>query len=217
MASPRLTNEKDIILALHAQGYSQAEIIRHVREEYGREIKRSTLSDFLKSQPKPGRAAFDEDEELERALPPLAGRTEGQAAEPSTALATFYKATADEMIDKLVQVVEGLQQVKQEGDTHYKALSGKIDTLGKRLRGEVPRSTLRRIWVRTFVAWGLLFVAVFVWQPTFIATTVLSMGHQGHTASVWLRGQGEALWSTVAEWVWGQPAVPVKPARKAVR
>ena len=164
------------------------------------------MSDFVKSLPKPGRAEFDEDEEPARALPPLGARADGQLSEQSKALADFYKATADELIDKLAQVIEGLQQVKREGDTRHEALSGKIDTLGRRLRGEVPRFVLRRIWVRSFVAWGMLVVGVFVWQPQLVPTT-----------SLWVRKQGTALWTTVSGWVWGPSAVSVTSPRKSIR
>ena len=81
-----------------------------------------------------------------------------------------------------------------------------IDGLRKQLRGEVPRSTLRRIWGRTIAAWFLVLTLLFVWQPMLIPTTAL-----------WVRGQGNALWSTVSGWLWVPSVVPAKPAKKAGR
>jgi Clr5 domain len=198
---------KQEILKLYIEeDYSQAQIIRHFQEQYGAELKRSTLSDFLKGQPKPGWVEGNEVEASERVLAPVGVRAEVQAAEHDTMLAHVAKATAEEVIDRMAQLIEGIQQLKREGDNHYGELHGKIDALRKQLRGEVPRSTLRRIWVRTVAAWFLVLTLFFVWQPTLIPTTAL-----------WVRGQGNALWSTVSGWLWVPSAVPAKPAKKAGR
>jgi hypothetical protein len=196
---------EEILKLYTEEDHSQAQIIRYFQEQYGVELKRSTLSDYLKGQSKPARAELLQEDEPER-VPPLVGaRAEVQGSEDMM-LARFAKATADEVIDKLGQLIEGVQQIKMEADTYHKALSGKIDTLDKRLRGEVPRSTLRRIWRRSLGTCGLLFLGFTLWQPTLIANT-----------SLWARGQGEAVWSTVSGWVWGPSAVPAKPARKVTR
>jgi hypothetical protein len=85
--------------------------------------------------------------------------TGAEVSEQFTALADFYKANADEMIEKLAMVMEGLQQLHQDGNSRHEALSGKLDAVLLRLRGEVPSSVLRRIFGRGVLA-GMLLVAV---------------------------------------------------------
>jgi hypothetical protein len=198
--------KQEILKLYMEEDYTQAQIIRHFQEHYNAELKRSTLSDFLKGQPKPGRVEGDEAEASERVLAPVGVRAEVQAAGDDTRLAQVAKATAEEVIDRMVQLIEGVQQLKREGDSHYEALDGKVEALRKQLRGEVPRSTLHRIWGRTIAAWLLVFTLFFVWQPTLVPTTAL-----------WVRGQGAALWSTVSGWLWVPSVVPAKPAKKAGR
>lgn len=198
--------KQDILKLYMEENYTQAQIIRYFQEHYGVELKRSTLSDFLKDQPKPGRGEREEEGALARVLASTEARAEVQTAGHETALAHVAKATAEEVIDRLAQLIEGVQQLKREGDSHYGELHGKIDGLRKQLRGEVPRSTLRRIWGRTIAAWFLVFALFFIWQPTLIPTSAL-----------WVRGQGNALWSTVSGWLWVPSAVPAKPAKKAGR
>ena len=198
---------KQEILKLYLEeDYNQAQIIRYFQERYGVELKRSTLSDFLKDQPKPGRGEGEEDGALARVLASTEARAEVRTAEPNAMLAHVAKATAEEVIDRLAHLIEGVQQLKREGDSHYGELGGKIDGLRKQLRGEVPRSTLHRIWGRTIAAWFLVFALCFVWQPTLVPSTAL-----------WVRGQGNALWSTVSGWLWVPSAVPAKPAKKPGR
>jgi hypothetical protein len=199
-------HKQEILKLYMEEDYSQAEIIRHFQEQYNVTLKRSTLSDFLKGLPRPGQVESNEGEASERMLAPVGARAEAQTAEHDTTLAQVAKATADEVIDRMAQLIEGVQQLKREADSHYGELGGKIDGLRKQLRGEVPRSTLRRIWGRTIAAWFLVLTLLFVWQPMLIPT-----------AALWVRGQGNVLWSTVSGWLWVPSAAPVKPAKKAGR
>jgi hypothetical protein len=199
-------HKQEILKLYMEEDYTQAQIIRYFQEKYNAELKRSTLSDFLKGLPKLGRVEREEEGALDRVLASTEARAEGQTAGHDTRLAQVAKATADEVIDRLAQLVEGVQQLKREADSHYGELGGKIDGLRKQLRGEVPRSTLRRIWVRTVAAWLLVLTLFFIWQPMLIPSTAL-----------WVRGQGNALWSTVSGWLWVPSTVPAKPAKKAGR
>jgi hypothetical protein len=52
----------------------------------------------------------------------------------------------------------------------------------------------------------LVLTLFFIWQPMLIPSTAL-----------WVRGQGNALWSTVSGWLWVPSTVPAKPAKKAGR
>ena len=71
-----------------------------------------------------------------------------EVSEQFTALADFYKANADELIEKQAMVMEGLQQLHEDGNSRHEALNSKLDAVLSRLRGEVPSSVLRRIFGR---------------------------------------------------------------------
>lgn len=155
----RPEDHRDEILRLYdEEGYSQAKIIRHFQEQYG-ELKRSTLSDFLKSQSRNGTAEILRPEAEPGALAPTMPQAGGEVSEQFTALADFYKANADELIEKLAMVMEGLQQVKREGDSRHDTLDRKLDTVLSQLRGVVPSSVLRRIFGRGVLT-GMLGVGV---------------------------------------------------------
>lgn len=140
------------------EDYSQAKIIRHFQEKYGDELKRSTLSDFLKAQSKNGAAALSGSGAETGALAPSMPEAGAEISEQFTALADFYKANADELIEKLAMVMEGLQQLHQDGKSRHEAMNHKLDAVLLRLRGEVPSSVLRRIFGRGLVAGMLLAV-----------------------------------------------------------
>jgi hypothetical protein len=55
-------------------------------------------------------------------------------------------------------VMEGLQQLHQDGKSRYEAMNHKLDAVLLRLRGEVPSSVLRRIFGRGLVTGMLLAV-----------------------------------------------------------
>jgi len=155
----RPEDHKDEILRLYdEEGYSQAKIMRHFQETYGAELKRSTLSDFLKSQSRNGTADLPGSEA--GALAPSMPEAGTEISEQFTALADFYKANADELIEKLAMVMEGLQQLHQDGNGRYEAMQNKLDAVLLRLRGEVPSSVLRRIFGRGMAAGMLLAVGV---------------------------------------------------------
>jgi hypothetical protein len=156
----RPEDHKDEILRLFdEEDYSQAKIIRHFQEKYGSELKRSTLSDFLKAQSRNGAIEVLGSDAQPGALAPAMPETGAEVSEQFTALADFYKANADELIEKLAMVMEGLQQLHQDGNSRHEALSGKLDAVLLRLRGEVPSSVLRRIFGRGILA-GMLLIGV---------------------------------------------------------
>jgi hypothetical protein len=152
---------KDEILKLYTQEkpLSQAEIMRLFQEKHGLELKRSTLSDFLKPYTRNGTAEVLRSEAQPGALAPAMPEAGVEVSEQFTALADFYKANADELIEKLSMVMEGVQQLHQEGNSRHEALQSKLDTVLARLRGEVPSSVLRRIFGRGVLA-GMLLVGV---------------------------------------------------------
>jgi hypothetical protein len=155
----RPEDHRDEILRLYdEEEYSQAKIIRHFQEKYG-ELKRSTLSDFLKSQSRNGTAEVLGSEAQPGALAPAMPEAGTEVSEQFTVLADFYKANADELIEKQAMVMEGLQQLHQDGSSRHEALNSKLDTVLSRLRGEVPSSVLRRIFGRGVLA-GMLLVGV---------------------------------------------------------
>jgi hypothetical protein len=155
----RPEDHRDEILRLYdEEGYSQAKIIRHFQEKYG-ELKRSTLSDFLKAQSRNGTAEVLRSEAEPGALAPSMPEAGTEVSEQFTALADFYKANADELIEKQAMVMEGMQQLHEDGNSHYEALDSKLDAVLSRLRGEVPASVLRRIFGRGVLA-GMLLVGV---------------------------------------------------------
>jgi hypothetical protein len=155
----RPEDHKEEILRLYEEeGYSQAKIIRHFQEKYG-ELKRSTLSDFLKSQSRNGAVEVLGGDAQPGALAPAMPETGAEVSEQFTALADFYKANADELIEKLSMVMEGLQQLHEDGNSRHEALASKLDAVLLRLRGEVPSSVLRRIFGRGMLA-GMLLMGV---------------------------------------------------------
>ena len=155
----RPEDHRDEILRLYdEEGYSQAKIIRHFQEKYG-ELKRSTLSDFLKAQSRNGTAEVLRSEAEPGALAPAMPEAGTEVSEQFTALADFYKANADELIEKQAMVMEGLQQLHEDGNSRHEALNSKLDAVLSRLRGEVPSSVLRRIFGRGVLA-GMLLVGV---------------------------------------------------------
>jgi len=155
----RPEDHKEEILRLYEEeGYSQAKIIRHFQEKYG-ELKRSTLSDFLKAQSRNGAVEVLSSDAQPGALAPAMPEAGTEVSEQFTALADFYKANADELIEKLAMVMEGLQQLHEDGNSRHEALSSKLDAVLLRLRGEVPSSVLRRIFGRGMLA-GMLLMGV---------------------------------------------------------
>jgi len=156
----RPEDHKDEILRLYEEeDYSQAKIIRHFQETYGAELKRSTLSDFLKSQSRNGAVEVLGSDAEPGALAPAMPEMGAEISEQFTALADFYKANADELIEKFAMVMEGLQQLHEDGNSRHEALSSKLDAVLLRLRGEVPSSVLRRIFGRGMLA-GMLLMGV---------------------------------------------------------
>ena len=88
-------------------GATQAEIMRHFRRR-GVDIQRSTLSDFVRQRQETDIATAVQDDE--------------ETAERYEAGLRFQRSTADEMIDSQADVIEGIQQLKQEGGEHHSAV-----------------------------------------------------------------------------------------------
>ena len=102
----RPEDHRDEILRLYdEEGYSQAKIIRHFQEKYG-ELKRSTLSDFLKAQSRNGTAEVLRSEAEPGALAPAMPEAGVEISEQFTALA-FGQVMPDHRIDQTILVFEG--------------------------------------------------------------------------------------------------------------
>ena len=169
MAGSRLNEFKgDILEALH-QGQSQAQIIKRFRQQ-GITIARSTLSDFVRQQQEADIEITVQDDE--------------ETAERYEAGLRFQRSTADEIIDKQTEVIEGMQQLKQEGDERHSVLIEavrnihvdapdsaeirrmleaaitRLDVLASRTTG----AALRWVWLKalgiTGLGWGLTLAAV---------------------------------------------------------
>jgi Clr5-like protein len=187
MMTVRPEEHKDEILRLYTQeDRSQAEIMRYFQQR-GLELKRSTLSDFLQPYIK-GSVKAHEDED--RALGPALAYDGGEVSEQFRALTDFYKATAEEVIDQLLLVSEGLEQVRQESDSRHAAVQGKLDAALARLRGEVPASVLRRIFGR-----GMLLGMLVVGLPVTVSLLVNPLTLPGW--AFWIRGIATLVWKAI--------------------
>jgi hypothetical protein len=162
----KLDSHRDEILGLLEEGMSQAEVIRHF-EGRGIKVSRSTLSDFVRQQQEGDMAtAVMEDEGL---------------SERMAAALSFQRSTADELIDKMIDLAEAVQQLKTEGDEHHKAVLaaiGKIEMPSAssaediralletatarldRLAARTGEAGLRWVWLKalsiTGLAWGVM-------------------------------------------------------------
>jgi hypothetical protein len=170
VAGSKLSNDvKGEILELVNKGESQAQIIRRFRQQ-GINIARSTLSDFVRKQQEVDIATTVQDDE--------------ETAERFEAGLHFQRSTADELIDRQADVIEGIQQLKQEGDERHSALlkalvnirvdapdsaevRRMLDAAITRLDSLASRTTgaaLRWVWLKalgiTGVCWGVMLAAV---------------------------------------------------------
>lgn len=181
MASPVIERNESEIVKMLDQGIPQAQIIREFRAR-GVNIPRSSLSDYVKGMAEDDAATATQDDEQ------LAGRFDAALA--------FQRATTAEIIEqmsgvieRLGDVVQGVQQLKREGDERYTALetllqslpkndaganagrtehrleevAGRIDALAARTAG----AGLRWIWLKAFLwcsgFWLIVLLAVAIY------------------------------------------------------
>jgi hypothetical protein len=87
------------------------------------------------------------------------------------------RGAGEEMLDRVAQIIEGLQQLKREGDERHEAMLGMLqaqhmqDTLEhhsrafEALHGTFKGAVLGKIWFRALVitgtAWGMLGAALY--------------------------------------------------------
>jgi hypothetical protein len=148
MAEKSLDQYRQEIQAYIDMEYTQAQMRRALQERYGVDVARSTLSDYIKTL---------SDEAGSRPLP------EGQAMQED-ATAAIMQAAGGEIIDRLAQVIEGIQQMKRDADGVHDALeqhTRQFEALYGTFRGAV----LCKIWLRallvTSAAWGIGAAAVY--------------------------------------------------------
>jgi hypothetical protein len=160
MADKSLDLYEPEIRAYMQMEYTQAQMRRALQERYGIEVARSTLSDYIKTL---------SDDPGGRASP------EGRAIPEEDAKAAIMQAAGGEIIQRLAEVIEGLQQVKREADTRHGADAEQVrqvhDALERHTRHfEALYDTFRgavlgKIWLRallvTGAAWGVGAAAVY--------------------------------------------------------
>jgi len=158
------------ILMLVQQGLSQVAIMRALKERYGIEVKRSTISDYVKT--------LGEGEPIMGTNGAMPGMPMmGPHGEDALRAALMHGA-GEEILDRLTQLVEGVQQLKREGDERHAAVMEMVEALG--VHETLERHTqafdalfrtfkgavLRRIWLRavliTGTAWGIALAALYV-------------------------------------------------------
>jgi hypothetical protein len=158
---------KDILLYKGA-GMSPAEMIRALEADHGIEVKRSSFYRYCKT------LFADEGPQAANGLhtPALS------PAMPEDALVSSVMQGANgEMIDRLVQLIEEVQQGRQEGETRHAAVMEVLqvlplhDTLDRHSRqfkalfDLLKGVALWKIWLRallfTGVTWGVVLAALY--------------------------------------------------------
>jgi hypothetical protein len=160
---------KDILLYKGA-GMSPAEMIRALEADHGIEVKRSSFYLYCKTLfadegPQPADGLHTP------ALSP---------AMPEEALVSgLMHGAQGEMIDRLAQLIEGVQQVRQEGETRHAAVMDALqalplhDTLDRHSRqfkalfDLLKGTALWKIWLRalfyTGAGWGVVLAALYAY------------------------------------------------------
>ena len=165
MAESALEQYRQEILAYVEMEYSQAQMIRALHERFGVVVKRSTLSDYIKMlMDEAGGGAVSTGRDI-----------------PQEALVSgIMQGAHEEMIDRLAQLIEGVGQLRQEGEARHAAVMEALrafplhDTLDRHSREfkalfDLLRGTaLWKIWLRallyTGAGWGVgLTVYGYVW------------------------------------------------------
>ena len=156
MADKSLDPYEQEIRAYIQMEYSQAQMRSALQERFGIVVARSTLSDYIKtlSEEAGGRA-------------PSGGR----AVQEEDVKAALMQAAGGEIIDRLAQVIEGLQQLKQEMDA-FQALQVQ-DTLEQHTRqfqalyDTFKGAVIGKIWLRALLitgwAWGVVAAAAYAY------------------------------------------------------
>jgi hypothetical protein len=109
------------------------------------------------------------------------------------ATAAIMQAVGEEVLDRLAQVIEGLQILKREGDERHPAVMGMFQALRVQETLEwhtrqfealfrlLSGTALWKIWLRatlfTGAAWGLGLAGVHTWDNPALAAKVREMGH----------------------------------------
>lgn len=180
MAEFELNAYREEILLLKGAGHTQAEVIRALKDRYGVEVKRSTLSDYWKT------------------LPPGATATMANGATSSAAVAltedvrtaAVMHGAREEILDRLAQVIEGLQHLKHEGDARHDAVLHALkafevsDTLERHSRAfetlynTFKGAVLAKIWRRALRVTGLLWgIGVAGWYVGSHPVYAAKLGH----------------------------------------
>jgi hypothetical protein len=160
MAEKSLDQYRQEIQAYMDMEYTQAQMRRALQERYGIEVARSTLSDYIKAL---------SDDVGGRASP------EGRAIQEEDAKAAIMQAAGGEIIDRLAEVLEGLQLVKREAAERHGMDADQVrqvhDALEQHTRqfealyGTFRGAVLCKIWLRallvTGAAWGVVAAAVY--------------------------------------------------------
>jgi hypothetical protein len=158
------------ILDMLKRGMSQAQVIRAFRDQ-GVNIPQASLSHFVKW----GHTADAVTEE------------DGQTGAWLDVAMQFQKATAAELVGRMADVIEALQQLKREGDERFSAIKavldkppakddagvlsarveeaiGRIDALASRTAG----AGLRWVWLKAFLwasgLWAVALLGVMVYM-----------------------------------------------------
>src|SRR5687767_9519637 len=114
MAESSLDQYRQEILAYVDMEYTQAQIIRALQERFRVVVKCSTLSDYIKA---------------------LMGEAGSEAVStgrdmPQEALvSSVMQGANEEMIDRLVQLIEGVGQLRQEGEARHAAVMDALQAL----------------------------------------------------------------------------------------
>ena len=151
---------QDILLYKEA-GLSSADMIRALEADHGIEVKRSSFYLYCKT-------LFA----LERAAP-------AQDLPEEVLVDSVMQGAQGEMINRLAQLIEAVQQVKREGETRHAAVMEALqaftlhDTLDRHSRQfqalfDLLRGTaLWKIWLRalllTGVGWGVVLAALYAY------------------------------------------------------
>jgi LPS O-antigen subunit length determinant protein (WzzB/FepE family) len=160
---------RDDFQTMKGQGLKQADMIRLLKERYGVEVKAQTLSDYLKKLPEGDTPIISNGFSYE-----AAGASAVQAMPQGVLAQAVMQGAWEEMLDRLAQLIEGVQQVKREGDERHEAVMGAVKALRVQevqealerhtLTFETLYKTLRsamllKIWCRaaliTGAAWGV--------------------------------------------------------------
>jgi len=156
---------REILEAWKVEGVSQADMRRRLKEHYGEEVKPQTLSDYMKKLDAPGQGDGNGAALAPAVLP--------RQADMEIAL---LGASMVEVVNRLAQVIEGLQQVKREGEARHTEIVATLK--GLRFQDVIDRHTLPfqalykqfkgevmlRIWLKALVvsgaSWGVVWLAL---------------------------------------------------------